>query len=104
MTIGTIILFCIAVIGLTNIIADPATIFQPVRDFIANKAETSGAWNWLDKLVSCYQCTGFWIGILCGMVLISFNFFVLVFICGPAGSFIATWGAHYFNYLEAQSV
>ena len=99
----TFIFFCFAVVGLTNIITDPATIVQPIRDCVNRWAENSKFWLWVDKLMSCYQCTGFWVGLFCGVILISHNPFV-VFLCGPAGSFIATWGASYLNYLEARSI
>jgi len=110
MTIATLLFFICAVIGFTNIVVDPATIFQPFRDFVTKKAkgDTKSAatfflWKWFDKMLSCYQCTGFWVGIICGSILITLNPLYL-FMCGVAGSFIATWGATYLNYLEAQSV
>ena len=117
MTLGTVILFCIAVIGITNIIVDPATIFQLVRDWVVKEESKpifkkidiflrgypSRFFVWLDKLMSCYQCSGFWVGLLCGAILISYNPFY-VFVCGGAGSFISTWAAIYLNYLETKSV
>lgn len=103
MTIGTLLLFVFAVIGMTHIIVDPATIMQPVRDFIAAKAEGNKFMAWLNKLLSCYQCCGTWVGFIAGAILISLNPLV-IFLCGMAGSFLATWGATYLNYLEASSI
>ncbi len=102
-TLTRLLLFCLAVIGFTNIIVDPATIAEPIRDFIAKRASRGRLWNWIDKLMSCYQCTGFWVGLLAGIILLSWNPLVVI-LCGMAGSFIATWGATYLNYLEARSV
>jgi len=96
--ISNLILFFLSVIGFTHIIVDPATIAKPFRDFI----EKYGT-NWMNKLFSCYQCCGTWIGFFCGFILISKNIFV-IFLCGMAGSFVSTWGAYYLNYLEAKSV
>lgn len=93
-----LVLFCLSVIGLTNIIVDPATIMQPIRKFIEEKCP-----SWLNKLVSCYQCSGTWIGFLCGYMIISHRP-EIVFTCGMAGSFIATFSATYMNYLEAKSI
>ena len=93
-----LVLFALAVVGMTNIIVDPATIMKPIREMI----EKSGP-AWLDKLVSCYQCTGTWVGFICGYALISDNL-TTVFMCGMAGSFIATISATYMNYLEARSI
>lgn len=93
-----LVLFALAVVGMTNIIVDPATIMAPARDFIDKHGP-----KWLVKLVSCYQCTGTWVGFLCGYMLIS-DRIPVVFLCGMAGSFIATMSAAYMNYLEAQSI
>jgi hypothetical protein len=93
-----LLLFIFSVIGLTNIIVDPATIMQPVRDFIEKNCHP-----WINKLVSCYQCSGTWVGFLCGYILISKDLFV-VFMCGMAGSFLSTLSATYLNYLEARSI
>lgn len=102
-SLGTLLLFAFAVIGMTHIIVDPATIMQPVRDSIAAKAEGGKFWSWLNKLLSCYQCCGTWVGFIVGAILISWNPLV-IFVCGVAGSFLATWGATYLNYLEASSI
>lgn len=103
MTFTRLLLFCFAVIGFTNIIVDPSTIAIPMRKFIEGRAVRSQLWSWVDKLMSCYQCTGFWVGLLAGVILLSWNPLVVI-LCGMAGSFIATWGAAYLNYLEARSV
>jgi len=95
---SNLLLFILSVIGFTHIIVDPATIARPIRGFIEKRCPV-----WLDKLVSCYQCCGTWIGFLSGYFLISKDPFV-VFMCGMAGSFIATWAATYLNYLEAKSI
>lgn len=92
------LLFCLSVVGLTNIIVDPATIMQPIRNFIEKRMP-----KWVDKLVSCYQCSGTWVGFLCGYVLLSHKP-EIVFLCGMAGSFLATFSATYLNYLEAKSI
>lgn len=96
--LSSLIIFSLAVIGLTNIIVDPATVMQPIRNFIEKKCP-----KWLDKLVSCYQCSGTWVGFFCGYFLISKEP-IVVFLCGMAGSFLATLSATYMNYLEAKSI
>lgn len=93
-----LILFVLSVVGLTNIIVDPASIAKPLRDLIDKRGP-----KWLNKLVSCYQCTGTWAGFLCGYMIISQDPPV-IFMCGMAGSFLATFSAVYMNYLEAQSI
>lgn len=96
--ISRIIVFALATVGLTNIIVDPATIMQPVRDFIDRRMP-----SFVSKLVSCYQCSGTWVGFLCGYLIVSKEPEV-VFLCGMAGSYLATMSATYSNYLEARSI
>jgi hypothetical protein len=96
--LSNLILFALAVVGFTHIIVDPATIMKPFRNFVSKYCN-----DWINKLFSCYQCCGTWIGFFCGFVLISRNIFV-VFLCGMAGSFLSTWAATYLNYLEAKSI
>lgn len=98
MDFSSVIIFCLAVIGFTHIIVDPATIVKPFRDYVENSG-----FSWLNKLLSCYQCCGTWVGFFCGWILLSNNIFV-IFLCGMAGSFLSTWAATYLNYLEARSI
>lgn len=93
-----IVIFALATVGLTNIIVDPATIFQPVRNLIDKWCHP-----WVSKLFSCYQCSGTWIGFICGYLIISREP-EYVFMCGMAGSYLATISATYMNYLEARSI
>lgn len=93
-----IAIFALATVGLTNIIVDPATIAKPVRDLIDKYCHP-----WLSKLFSCYQCTGTWVGFLCGYLIVGKDP-QTVFLCGMAGSYLATMSATYMNYLEAKSI
>lgn len=97
-SLSSLILFVLSVVGFTHIIVDPATIARPFRNFVEKYC-----FSWLNKLFSCYQCCGTWVGFFCGYVLISKDP-LEIFLCGMAGSFIATWAATYLNYLEAQSI
>lgn len=92
------VLFALATVGLTNIIVDPAAIMQPVRDLIDKRCHP-----WIRKLVSCYQCSGTWVGFLCGYLVVGQEPST-VFLCGMAGSYLATISATYTNYLEARSI
>lgn len=95
---SSLVFFSLAVIGLTNIIVDPATIMQPIRNFIEKRCH-----SWINKLVSCYQCSGTWVGFFCGYFIISKDP-IIVFLCGMAGSFLATFAATLLTYLEARSI
>ena len=95
----TLLLFAAATIGMTHIIVD-STLSAPMRDWIASKERLS----LISKLVECYQCCGFWVGIFMGaIVFTTFNPLVL-FACGCASSFLSVWGAGHIAYLEAVSM
>jgi len=83
------LLFCIATVGMTSIITQ-GVIFQPFRQFFGNWAEKIHKYReqkvqvtnnvprrsfveWFSELVNCAQCTGFWCGLFCGLLLISFE-------------------------------
>jgi hypothetical protein len=90
------VLYALATIGLTHIIVDGG-IFQPVRDAIKLYC-----WEWLDHLIACYQCVGFWAGLLTGYVLVAHNIGEVI-MCGFASSFLAYLAADYLNYLESKN-
>lgn len=81
---------------MTMIIVD-SSILAPFRELLRKTLPEK-----LYKLVECYQCTGFWSGIVCGLILIDINPFI-VFMCGCAGSAASTFWATYLVYLEARS-
>ena len=96
--LGTLLLFAFSVIGMTHMIVGPATILQPFRNW-ADKTLP----NKVNELLSCYQCCGTWVGFFMGAILVSLNPFV-VFACGMAGSWLASWSVWYLNWLEANSI
>lgn len=81
------LLFCFATVGLTAILVD-GVIFAPARNWIAkeaqarrnmpgrfpkNKSNRSGGsvFGFLESILTCYQCCGFWSGLFCGFYLIT---------------------------------
>jgi hypothetical protein len=95
--LSILILFLLGTVGATMIIVD-STIMQPVRDWARKKLPSK-----VYRLIECYQCSGFWVGVIFGSILISYNLLVLL-ICGGAGSYLSTFAATYLNYLEARSI
>lgn len=77
----TLILFALATIGLTNIIVHGKILdVSGVRPWVKSKLHPD-----VFQLFECYECTGFWAGVLMGLLLVSWN--PLVFVpCGFAGS------------------
>lgn len=83
----TLVFFALATIGLTNIVVH-GVIFDLIK--IAGKSvrEWVQSANWSKQLFECYECTGFWAGLICGWLIVS-NQWWLVLTCGFAGSVIA---------------
>jgi hypothetical protein len=80
----SLLLFVLAVIGMTNILVD-SRLFEPVRCWLQKVLPTK-----VYEVLECHQCTGFWTGMICGLILLSFNPFI-VFACGCAGSFVSAF-------------
>lgn len=112
------LLFIFASIGFTNIMID-GSIFKSLREWIDKKTkppivekvvvkstdEFTPPWFWVkvNQLFGCPQCMGFWCGVICGIMLLSFN--PLIWIpCGFAGSFLSVLASYLFIYLEANSL
>jgi len=90
------LLFLLAVSGMTHIVVD-SEIMEPVDEW---------AKSWMPArlhhgLFECYQCSGFWCGIVLGLLVVSVNPCV-VFACGCAGSFLADFSESAFKYLEGK--
>ncbi len=114
------ILFCLASVG-TTLIVVRGEIFAPLRRFLANEAARIQRRRdkknlppgftlieFLNNLIGCVQCTGFWCGLFCGLFFVSsdccrvgldelglrqiVNRGLMLFCCGAAGSFLSPLG------------
>ena len=93
-----ILLYIVAVIGFTHIVVD-GKIFEPIRN-LANKILP----EFISTVLSCYQCSGFWIGLICGWACFpGINPFQIV-MAGFGGSFLANFAAILFNYIESRTM
>lgn len=91
------LLFLLGVVGMTMIIVD-STIMAPVRDLLKKVLPAK-----VYALFECYQCTGFWTGLIGGIILFQSNVFVwFMFAC--AGSAASAFWAILLTYLEARSI
>ena len=88
------ILFTLATIGMTHILVD-SEIMTPV-DAWAEKHLPATVHH---GVFECYQCSGFWCGMILGYFLIGTNVSI-VFACGCAGSFLADLGKLILDRLE----
>jgi hypothetical protein len=103
------VLFLFSSIGLTHIMVD-SSIMLPFRNFVKEKFPDKILWIKPKEGIECYQCMGFWCGLVCGamisvMVFLNPWFIALTTIlCGFASSYTANTGAYVIAYLEANSV
>lgn len=116
-----IMLYIIGVIGLTHILVD-SKIMQSVREWFQEpycpsmmkclKMLFTHPLVWLTdyvikpigQIISCYQCCGFWAGLVVSWLVITNVTFCQMIAAGFAGSFLANAAAIYMNYLEAQTI
>ena len=106
--IFTVFLFAFGCIGITSIIVD-GEIFRTVREYLKKISP-----NFIGKLLSCYQCSGFWVGIILGSLLFWNDFYTktesirvvltIIFLAGGASSALSYFWALYLTYLEANSL
>ena len=115
------VLYIIAVIGLTHIMVD-SKIMQPVRDWF-QAPYWPPAWDCLKmffthpivwtneyvikpigQIIGCYQCCGFWAGMVTGWMILPDITICKIIAAGFAGSFLANAAAIFMNYLEAQTI
>lgn len=92
------ILFFFGVIGMTHILVD-STIMEPLRNWFDKNLPEK-----VSKLIHCYQCSGFWCGIICGWMAVPDITYFQLFVAGCAGSFLSNFAALWMNVLEAQAV
>ena len=50
--------------------------------------------------MECYQCCGFWSGVIVGLVVLTHNPLILI-VCGCAASFLSVLGAGFLEYLNS---
>ncbi len=91
-----LILFLLSTIGLTDILVTGA-IIGLIKVQGKTLREWLNYWPWSAELFSCHQCTGFWSGVLNGLMLgicqLSPSWitqFWIVLACGFAGSVVSS--------------
>jgi len=115
------LLFLLAGIGLTSIIVD-SEFFAGWKNLFANKikareeklgeqAKEDRKLFWMRKLfylLNCYQCSGFWVGVVLGALVHPFASFdgwwraLEAVLCGGVISYAAQVGMALYNYLNVE--
>ncbi len=94
----TFIWFAFAAMGLTHLVVD-SNFFSPIRKLFDKILPASVAAG-----IHCHQCSGTWCGFLLGFLLISHDWPIWFFVCGPIGSWMGTFSKFFTAYLEAKAI
>lgn len=94
---GVFLLFCLASVGLTQIVVE-GEIMEVPREWLRSNLHPK-----VFKVFECPMCFGFWSGMICGAMLLELNILVILG-AGFAGSFLSTFANIFLNYLEARSI
>jgi hypothetical protein len=81
-------IFIIGVIGITHIIVE-SKLLKPVREWIKPRFPK------LYELLTCYQCSGFWVGLICGIpyYTLCWQLIFWLFLFGGMGSILSVIAA-----------
>ena len=80
----TLLLFAVATIGLTNIL-----VHGKIMDVLGIRAWIKANTNdHISSMLDCYECAGFWAGLICGAFLVWPNWWMIL-LYGFAGSVLA---------------
>ena len=94
----TLILFALATVGLTNILVH-GKIFEetiPIKPWLKKHLSPK-----LYELFECYECMGTWAGFLCGALVVSTHW-PIVLACGFAGGLLSTWNNLLFEWINSK--
>jgi len=92
------LLFILATIGFTNILVHGKILdVIGLRPFLKRNLKPS-----VFEVFECYECSGFWSGLIMGFLLISYN--PLIFIsCGFAGSVLSQGAIDILNLIRSKT-
>ena len=95
---GELLLITLASIGLCHVLVD-SFLMAPVKDYLGHQG-----WERLVRMLNCYQCAGFWSGVVTGLILLLGHSVpsLHLLLYGFAASFLGPLGAVFLGYLNAQ--
>jgi hypothetical protein len=89
----------LASIGLCHVFVD-SFLMAPVKDYLGRQG-----WQRLVRMLNCYQCAGFWSGVVAGLILLLGQWvpYLHLLLYGFAASFLGPLAAVFLGYLNALS-
>lgn len=101
MLFTTFLWFALATIGLTNIVVH-GKVMEVLKISDKTLREWLNSWSFTKEMTSCYECTGFWAGMICGLFFLDWGFMlIMVPMLGFAGSVLAKTYNELMFYLES---
>jgi hypothetical protein len=97
--VDELLLFALASIGLCRVVVDSA-LLAPAKEYLSRHG-----WERFVRMLNCYQCAGFWSGVMAGLILVLGRWipYLYLLLYGFAASFLGPLAAVFFGYLNAQS-
>jgi hypothetical protein len=91
-----LLLFALASVGLCHLVVDSA-LMAPVKDYLGARG-----WQRLVRMLNCYQCAGFWSGLVAGLVLLLGQWvpYLHLLLYGLAASFLGPLAAVFLGYMN----
>jgi hypothetical protein len=97
----TFLWFALATIGFTNIVVH-GKVMEVLRVGDKTLREWLNSWSFTKEMTSCYECTGFWTGMICGLFFLSWNWTLIMLpMCGFAGSVLSKTYNDFMFYMES---
>lgn len=97
--VDELLLFALVSIGLCHVLVD-SSLIAPVKDYLGRQG-----WERFVRMLNCYQCAGFWSGVVAGSILLLGRWipYLHLLLYGFAASFLGPLGAVFLGYLNTQS-
>jgi hypothetical protein len=97
--VNDLLLFALASIGLCHGVVDSA-LMAPIKDYLSRHG-----WERMVRMLNCYQCAGFWSGVVVGVILLLGQWvpYLHLLLYGFAASFLGPLAAVCLGYLNALS-
>lgn len=97
-----LVLFAFATIGLSNILVH-GKILDVIKIFGKSIRQMLTSSKFLSELLSCYECTGFWSGLMVGFCFFDRHEWYLLFLYGLAGSVLSQFYSELVFFLRSKT-
>lgn len=97
-----LILFALATIGLSNILVH-GKILDVIKIFGKSIRQILTYPKFLNELLSCYECTGFWSGLIVGLIFFDQSRWYEIFLYGLSGSVLSQFYSEFIYLMRSKT-